>query len=175
MLKLFVCQICGEPHLAASKPSDCQFCGAPEKFIGMVEDYSTLWGITLTEQEKKNMEATLALEVNATAYYLDVAKANEKYGHYERLFKGFARVEKEHAEVAAKFLGVPLPELKGEKTRGSPKADMERTKELETGAMGRYREFFANATNQKAKDFYTALIHAENGHRQIAEEELKRG
>jgi len=173
MLKLFVCQICGEPHLAASKPSDCQFCGAPEKFIGLVEDYSTLWGVELTEQEKKDMEATLALEVNATAYYKDVAKANEKYSDTERLFKGFARVEKEHAEVAAKFLGVPLPEFTGEKTKGSVQKDLERTKDLETNAMGEYKDFLANASSQKVKDFYTALIHAENGHRMIAEGELK--
>lgn len=173
MLKLFVCQICGEPHLAVSKPSDCQFCGAPERFIGMVEDYSTLWGITLTAEEKRDMEATLELEVNATAYYRDVAKANEKYEKYERLFKGLARVEKEHAEVAAKFLGVTLPEFTGEKSKGDPKADLERTQKLETHAVAKYREFFANATNQKTKDFYTALIYAENGHREHAEAELK--
>ncbi|MCK4327872.1 MAG: hypothetical protein KAW41_05415 [Candidatus Diapherotrites archaeon] len=172
MLKLFVCQICGEPHLADEVPTDCQFCGAPKKYLKMAEDYSTLWGAELTEQEKTDMEATLVLEVNATAYYTDVAKANTKYEKYERLFKALARVEKEHAEVAAKFLGVDLPEFVGEKSRGDVKADLERTKELETGAMGRYKEFMANATSDKVKNLYDALIHAENGHKELAEAEL---
>ncbi|MCD4739811.1 hypothetical protein K8R43_01315 [archaeon] len=173
MLKLFICRICGEPHLAEEQPTDCQFCGAPKNFLGMAEDYSVLWGVELTEQEKTDMKATLDLEVNATAYYTDISKSNEKYSKYNRMFKQLARIEKEHAEVAAKFLDVPLPEFIGEKSKGSIKADLEKTKELETHATVLYKQFLANATSGKVKIFYTALVHAENGHREIAEAELE--
>jgi rubrerythrin len=172
MVKLFVCGICGEPYLGDSAPPDCPFCGAPRKFIGMAEDYSTLWGVKLTEQEKADMKRTLGLEVNATAYYKDVAKTQKKYSKYERLFKQLARVETEHAEVAANFLGVKVPEFVGERSKSSIEADLKRTKELEVSAMGMYKTFLGNATNQKVKDFYTALIHAENGHAEFVSEEL---
>ncbi len=172
MVKLFVCQICGEPYLGASI-DDCPFCGAPEKYINTIEDYSKLWDVELTPQEKSDMKETLDLEVNAAAYYKKVSKANEKYSKMDRLFKQFARVEEEHAEVAAKFLGEEEPELKGEDTKGSPQKDLERTKELEEAAVEKYQRFLKNASNPKVKKFYEALIHAEQGHSQIASEDLQ--
>ena len=172
MVRLFVCQICGEPYLGASI-DDCPFCGAPEKYLKTIEDYSKVWDVELTGQEKSDMKETLDLEVNAAAYYKKVSEANEKYSKMDRLFKQFARVEEEHAEVAAKFLGVEEPELKGEDPKGSPQKDLERTKELEDAAVEKYRNFLKNASNPKVKKFYDALIHAEEGHAQIASEDLK--
>lgn len=173
MLQLFICKICGEPHLASEVPTDCQFCGAPKEYLKSAEEYETIWDVEITEQETKDVQATLELEVNATAFYLDATKANEKYSKYNRLFKGLARVEKEHTEVAAKILGVDLPEFVGEKTKGSVTADLERTKELETHATELYDGFMKNATTQKMQWFFHALKHAEEGHRDHAIEELK--
>jgi len=164
MLKLFVCRICGEPYLGRKAPDDCPFCGAPMEYIGPVEEYSTLWGVKLTDQEGKDMKATLALEVNAAAYYNKVSDGQEKYSKHNRLFKQLARVEKEHAEVAAKFLGVKMPELAGEDSKGSVKAGLEKTRDLEANATEKYRSFLSNATNDNVKMFYRALIHAEQGH-----------
>ncbi len=172
MVKLFVCQVCGEPYLGANI-DDCPFCGAPKKYLNKIEDYSKLWDVELTPQEKTDMKDTLNLEINAAAYYKKVSKANEKYSKMDRLFKQFARVEEEHAEVAAKFLGVEEPELKGEDPKGSPQKDLERTKELENTAVGKYRKFLKNASSTKVKKFYDALIHAEQGHAQIASDDLK--
>ncbi|MGM0442444.1 MAG: ferritin family protein [Elusimicrobiota bacterium] len=172
MIKLFVCQICGEPYLGASI-DDCPFCGAPKKYLNTIDDYSKLWDVELTGQEKSDMKETLDLEINASAYYKKVSKANEKYSKMNRLFKQFARVEEEHAEVAAKFLGVEEPELKGEDPKGTPEKDLKRTKELEDAAVEKYRNSLKNASNSKVKKFYDALIHAEQGHAQIASEDLK--
>jgi rubrerythrin len=164
MLKLFVCQVCGEPYLGRSKPDDCPFCGAPAKYIGRVEEYTELWKEDLNEQEKKDLQATLALEVNAAGYYTTVGKTQGKYSKYGRLFKQLARVEKEHAEVAAKFIDVELPEFKGEDSKGSIEADLERTKQLEENAVKEYQEFLGRASSDKVKKFFEALIHAEQGH-----------
>jgi len=173
MVKLFVCKICGEPYIGGEAPDDCPFCGAPKNYLGNAEEFSPLWKTEMGEQEKKDMEATLALEVNATAYYTKVADANEKYTKQNRLFKQFARVEKEHAEIAAKFLGIDLPEFKGEDPKGSIEKDLERTKDLENGAVEIYEKFLKNAENSNVKNFYVALLHAEKGHFEIAGDELK--
>ena len=171
MLKLFICQICGEPYLGESAPPECPFCGAPQNYLKKNE-FSPIWGTELTEQEGKDVEAVLALEVNATAYYLDVAKAHEKYSKYNRFFKGLARVEKEHAEIAAKIVGVPLPEFAGEKSKGDLHADLERTKKLEADATELYRQFLARGTNVRIKQFFHALVHAESGHHDHVSAEL---
>jgi len=168
MLKLFVCQICGEPHLAEEIPTECQFCGAPKNYLKPAEEFSPVWGETISDEETDFVKQTLELEVNATAFYLDVTKAHDKYSKWNRFFKALARVEKEHAEVAAKILGVPLPEFTGEKTKGSIEADLERTKDLETTATALYEGFFEKATNAKMKNFFNALEHAERGHRDHA-------
>ena len=173
MAKLYVCKICGEPYLGGEAPDDCPFCGAPKRYIKSVEEFTELWKTELDEQEEKDMKETLDLEINATALYEDITKNNKKYSPQNRLFKQLARTEKEHAELAAKFLNIDMPEIVGEKTKEDVKKDLERTKELESHAVELYKKFLENAKTDNLKNFYTALIHAETGHLNIAEESLE--
>ena len=173
MAKLYVCKICGEPYLGGEAPDDCPFCGAPKNYIKSVEEFSPIWKTELDEQEKKDMQETLKLEINATALYLDVAENNEKYSEQNRLFKQLARTEKEHAEIAAKFLNIDLPEIVGEKSKQDINKDLERTKELESHAVELYKKFLKNSKTDNVKNFYVALIHAEQGHFDIAEESIE--
>jgi len=173
MIKLYVCKICGEPYLGGEAPDDCPFCGAPREFLRPIEEFSELWKTELTEQEKKDLHETLDLEINATGYYEKISNNNDKYSKQNRLFKQLARVEREHAEIAAKFLKTELPEIKGENLKGSVKKDLERTKELENDAIKKYINFLKNAENSRVKMFYTALIHAEQGHFDIVSKEIE--
>ena len=170
MINLFVCKICGEPYLGGSAPDDCPFCGAQKTYFGKAEDYSKIWGVDLNEVERDFLKQTLDLEANATAYYLKIVAIEIKYSKYNRLYKQFARVEKEHAEVAAKFLGVELPEFVGEDAREGIEADLVRTKELGSTAVELYKGFMGKVSNDKLKQFFHALIHAEQGHLDIASE-----
>jgi len=172
MARLYVCKICGEPYIGGSEPDDCPFCGAPKAYIRPVEEFFPLWKTEMTEEEKKSIEETLKLEVNATAYYKDVMKAQEKYSKYERLYKQLARVEQEHVDLACKFLGKEVPEIKGEKSKGSIEMDLQRTKELEHNAVEVYTGFMKRAQNSKVKILFIALMHAEQGHEDILEKEI---
>lgn len=173
MVKLYVCKICGEPYIGGEAPDDCPFCGAPKNYLRSAEEYNELWKTELSEQEKSDMKETLQLEINAVAYYQDVVDKNKKYSKQNRLFKQLMRVEKEHAEMAVKFLGIELPEFTGETSKGSIEADIKRTKELEEGAIEKYQTFLKNAVADNVKNFYIALIHAEQGHKDIADSELE--
>jgi len=173
MIKLYVCRICGEPYLGGEAPDDCPFCGAPKAYLRPVEEFQEIWKTKITEQEKKDLKETLDLEVNATALYIKISGKNPKYSKQNQLFKQLARVEREHAEMAAKFLNIKLPEINGEDAKGSIKKDLERTKELEKSAVEKYKKFLKNAENNNLKMFYVALIHAEHGHYEIATEEIK--
>ena len=33
MVKLWRCEICGDPYIGESPPTNCPFCGAKQKFI----------------------------------------------------------------------------------------------------------------------------------------------
>ena len=172
MIKLYVCRICGEPYLGGEAPDDCAFCGAPKSYLRPIEEFSELWKTELNEQEKKDMQETLDLEINAAAYYQKVSDNEKKYSKQNRLFKQLTRVEKEHVDIAAKFLNIEMPEIKGEEPKGSIEKDLERTKELEKGAIEKYQQFLKNADNTNVKIFYVALIHAEQGHHEIASEKI---
>jgi rubrerythrin len=167
MAELYVCRICGEPYIGGSEPDDCPFCGAPKIYLKKVEGFSVLWKTELTEQEKADIQETLKLEVNATAYYTDVMKVQEKYCKYDRLYKQLTRVEMEHAELASKFLKIELPILVGEKSKGAIEADLKRTQELEHTAVELYSKFLKDATHENVKHFFVALIHAERSHEDI--------
>lgn len=173
MIKLYVCKICGEPYLGGEAPDDCPFCGSPKEYLRPIKEFSELWKAELTEQEKKDMKETLDLEINATAYYEKITNNNKKYSKPNRLFKQLARVEREHATIAAKFLKINLPEIKGEELKGSIEKDLQRTKKLEKHAVGKYQGFLKNAKNNKVKMLYVALIHAEQGHHDIISKEVE--
>ena len=172
MAQLYVCKICGEPYIGGSEPDDCPFCGAPKEYIRPAEEFFPIWKSEMTEEEKRSIEETLKLEVNATAYYKEVMKTQEKYSKYERLYKQLARVEQEHVDIAAKFLGKEVPEIKGEKSKGSIEKDLARTKELESHAVELYTGFMKRAQNSKVKILFVALIHAEQGHDEIIGREI---
>jgi len=174
MVKLYVCKICGEPYLGGDAPDDCPFCGAPKRYLDSFENFSEIWNTELNDRERETLRETLDLEVNATAFYLDVANKAEKYSRNNRLFKQLARVEKEHAEIVTKFLNIDLPEFKGEVSSGSIEKDLDRTKELETEAIEKYEGFLKESVSADLKNFYVALIHAEKGHKDISEKELEK-
>ncbi|MFH0987087.1 MAG: ferritin family protein [Candidatus Micrarchaeota archaeon] len=175
MINLYVCKICGEPYLGASAPKDCPFCGAPRKFLKSAGEYSQLWkDIKLKPADEENLKKALAGEVNATYYYGKISNSQEKYSKYNRLFKQLTRVETEHVNTIVKFLGIPYPAIKGEELKGSIKKDLARTKELEAGAVKDYTEFIKTSKSKNVKLLFKALLHAEQGHFDWLDADLKK-
>ena len=39
MVKLWRCEICGDPYIGESAPDNCPFCGAQKKYIKEAKDY----------------------------------------------------------------------------------------------------------------------------------------
>ena len=173
MIKLFICKVCGEPYLGEEAPSDCPFCGAPGVFVVLFSDYKQLWKTAISETEKADMNAALADEVNATYFYDKVAKTQERYSKYNRLFKRLTTVEQEHIDILVKFLQITTPVLKGEESKGSIEKDLVRTAELEEGATKDYVKFAARATNENVRMLFKALEHAERGHYDLVNNDKK--
>lgn len=172
MVRLYVCKICGEPYLG-SDPDDCLFCGAQKVYMESMENFSELWKTELTKQEIKDLNETLKLEINATSFYEKISNSHPKYSYNNLLFKQLSRVEKEHAEIVAKFLNKKMPKIKGEDLKGSLKKDLVRTQELEKDAVRLYVKFLKNAKNKNVKSLYDALVHSEKGHVEVVTKEVR--
>ena len=106
-MKLWRCQICGDPYLGEEKPKNCPFCGAHERYMVTQEDFVDRIGAVpdLTEASKENLEAALSLEISNTEFYLCASRKAET-DEMKSLFKILSKVESEHADLLCKALGI---------------------------------------------------------------------
>jgi rubrerythrin len=164
-MKVYICNICGRAHLGKVSPSDCPFCGAGAGFMkpGGEADPITEHKIEIGELSRKNLLETLKLEQNATAIYLCMADKAEKY-EIKAMYKQLAKVEREHAVIATKFLGMLRPEEKEETCSEDMAENFKRTIDLEDNATKLYARFAREATERNIKIFFTALAQVEAGH-----------
>ena len=67
MVKLWRCEICGDPYIGDEAPANCPFCGAKEKYIKEFADAGVNFDVELNEKDKANVEKALQVEVSNTA------------------------------------------------------------------------------------------------------------
>jgi rubrerythrin len=174
MVQVFRCQICGEAFVANTKSTHCPFCGAPVKFIVDAKEYKESKIPELSEVSRKNLEFSFDLEVKASQIY----HCMRKKSHDEfiiGMMKTLSKVELEHAELIGKLIGKNVDcniPLKEELCTADRQESLEKTKELELNAVKHYKQFFEQATEQRVKDIFEALLSAEKDHIKITEENL---
>jgi rubrerythrin len=169
----YICEICGEPYLGAGAPSRCPFCGAYSERLVEAGKWVPIWASQVDEISKKHLEMALELEVGNTNFYRNVSKAPGKVQD-QKMFKALMKVEKEHAEVIVKFLKVPLSEFeKLEKeedaARDTIEENLAESHRRETRAINAYKVAFAEARDEKVKDFFGELIRIESDHLKLSE------
>jgi len=175
MPQVFRCKICGEAYVGNHKPTHCPYCGAPVKWIVDAKEYKEPEVPELTEISKKNLEFTYDLEVNAAKIYHCMRKRS-KDEFIVGMMKALSKVELEHAEIVGKLIGkdpgcaIPFEEKLCTEDR---EESLKKTAELETNAIAHYKKFFEEATEQRIKDIFEALIAVEQDHLDLTEKELK--
>jgi len=164
-MDLFICEICGEAYIGSEKPTDCPFCGAKKNFLKSGEEARPIVNekLDVSEQSRANLMETLALETRAVAIYLCMAGKTKEH-KTKAMYKRLAQVEKEHAVIATKILGIPMPEINPEICSDEDAENFKKTVELEEHATSLYVKFAAEATERNAKIFFTALAQVEKGH-----------
>jgi rubrerythrin len=168
MFTVYRCVICEEAYLGTEKPGRCPFCGASSEYIYEEKDYTEPVRPELSPTSRKNVEATLGFEVSNASFYqcaADKAKAAGKSWHYA-MWKRLSRVESEHADVAAKLLGVKVPPLDYDANPCSQDyaENIESAMVRETNAFTHYTQFRAEATEPRLVQIFTALIEIEKDH-----------
>ena len=173
---MYRCSICGEVYAGDEKPSHCPFCGAHVGLLALAKDYvEKNIGAEISEKSKDFLEQTLKLEITASRFYRGVSKKT-KNAEVQGLFKYLAKIEKEHADVVCKLLGIDLPdEVMGVEDRfETDKENIEESLRLEKRAAEIYSGFLKNVTEERLKTVFSALIQIESDHIKIDEEELER-
>jgi rubrerythrin len=165
------CSICGEVTLARTRPSDCPFCGADEKYIGDVRgNPNDLGDAVINSTDRANLETSLAMERGDVRRY--TAMANAALTETDRhTYKRIARIESEHVQIFATLLGAP---------QGGPVDVMELPQDInkavagaitgEESASATYAKFARQAAITRLHVVWSALAEVENGHWEVLTE-----
>lgn len=164
-MNLYICEICGDAYIGSGKPTDCPFCGARNNFMKPANEADPIVNIKteISEQSKKNLMETLALETRANAIYLCMAGKAEEY-KIKAMYKRLAKVELEHAVIVTKLLGISMPEINPETCSDEDAQNFQKTVELEDHATNLYKKFAAESKEEHIRKFFGALAQVEQGH-----------
>jgi rubrerythrin len=166
LLKLFRCQICGDPYLGSEPPSFCPFCGAPEKYLVPAIKYVDRNTVpNLSAKSRENLEKALGLEVDNAAFYMCASNcAADPVA--QAMFKALSKTEAEHASLICKILKVPKPEIKPDEQacQKDPKANFAAAHGREERAVAFYGQAAKEATEDRVKEVFIALTEVETYH-----------
>ena len=172
MVKLWRCEICGDPYVGKSAPDNCPFCGAYKKYIKEAKKAEVNFDVELNEIDKSNAERALEVEVSNTAFYFCAAKeTNNEEG--KLLFKILGKVEDEHASIWKKILKLETKPEGSESCHTEIKDNLQESHDRETRAIEFYKRAAEQATNQRVKEIFEALIEVETDHLELSGERLK--
>ncbi len=174
-VRVFRCRICADPYIGEEPPSRCPFCGASSEYFVLAEDWNPReYDVDMSETSRSNLEAALKLELDNTAFYtcaMDAAKAaGDEYGLAK--FKALKKVENEHASAICKFLKIDKPPLNSVHCSSDFKANTQEGWEREDRAIKSYAKFRDEATEERLKEFFGALVEIETDHLDLHAENL---
>lgn len=171
MIKLWRCEVCGDPYVGQEPPKECPFCGAHSNFIKEAGKAKVNFNFNLTEKDKKIAEHALEVEVSNTTFYY-CAAANTEDEEAALLFKALGKVEEEHVSIWKKVLGLEEIPDGDEGCSSIAKENLEAAHEREEITIEFYTEAAKEADSTKLKRLFAALIAVEKDHLQLHEERM---
>jgi rubrerythrin len=172
MVKLWRCQICGDPYVGDEPPANCPFCGAHRKYIKDAGDAKVSFDETLSDKETANARTAINKEAgNAAFYFCAASKTDDAEG--KLLFKALAKVEAEHAAVWRKILKLDkVPEAR-DGCRPENRKNLQESHDRETSTIDFYKIALTETNNPRMRQILEALIEIETDHLKLSEERLK--
>ena len=172
MVKLWRCEICGDPYVGNSPPSNCPFCGADIKYIKEAKDAVVDFDVGLSEKDMENAKHALQVEISNAAFYSCAAKkTDDEEG--KLLFKALRKVEAEHASVWRKILKMDSMPGGTDSCSTDNTENLEESHSRETRAIEFYTKAAAESENPRVKEIFRAFVEVETDHLKLSEERLK--
>ena len=172
MVKLWRCEICGDPYIGEEPPANCPFCGAHRKDIKETKEAEVNFDVELNNVDKGNAEHALEVEIsNAAFYFCAKEKTDDEEG--KLLFKALGKVEAEHASIWKKILKLDKIPEGNDSCHVSNKENLEESHTRETRAIEFYKKAAEEAENKRVKQIFEALVEIETDHLELSEQRLK--
>jgi rubrerythrin len=173
MVRLWRCEICGDPYIGDNPPDNCPFCGAHKKYIKEAQEAKVNFLVELNEKDKANAEYALQVEVSNSAFYFCAAeKTDDAEG--KLLFKALGKIEAEHATVWRKILRLDSVPKGNESCHTSNKENLEDSHARETRAIDFYKKAASESANERIRQIFEALVEVETDHLHLSEERLRK-
>ncbi len=167
-VKLWICEICGDPYIGEEAPKNCPFCGAHKRFIRSFKTAHVKWDVKLNKQDRANALYALKVEISNANFYFHAAK-NTQSKEGAKLFKALGKIEKEHADVWMKILGKKTPpEIKETSSKNNLK-NLRDSHEREERAIAFYKQAAKDAKNARVKVLFKAFVEVEKDHLALSE------
>ena len=173
MVKLWRCEICGDPYVGDEPPSNCQFCGAHRKHIKQAKEAQADFDVELNETDRKNAEHALEVEVSNAAFYFCAAKKTDD-AEGKLLFKALGKVEAEHAAIWRKILKLDSVPEGNDPCHAGNQDNLRESHERETRAIGFYRKAAEECANERVKQILGALVEVETDHLELSQERMEK-
>lgn len=171
MVKLWRCEICGDPYIGETAPDNCPFCGAHKEFMKEAKEAKVDFNVDLNEQDKANAERALQVEVSNAAFYFCAAKrTDDEEG--KLLFKILGKVEAEHASVWKKILKLDKVPEANDACHTSNRENLEDSHARETRAIEFYKKAAEQSENARVKQIFEAFVDVEIDHLKLSEVRL---
>ncbi|MBW2992252.1 ferritin [Candidatus Woesearchaeota archaeon] len=174
MVKLWRCEICGDPYVGEEPPANCPFCGAHRKHIKKAKEAKVNFDVELNDKDMENAKHALEVEVSNTAFYFCAAKkTDDEEG--KLLFKALGKVEAEHASIWKKILKLDEVPKGDDECSTNNKENLEDSHARETRAIEFYKKAAEESSVDRLKEIFNALVEIETDHLQLSEERLGGG
>ncbi|MBU1148915.1 ferritin [Patescibacteria group bacterium] len=172
MVKLYRCEICGDPYIGENPPDRCPFCGVYVKYIKEAKEAKVNFDVELSAKDRTNVEHALQVEIsNATFYQCAAKETDDEEGR--QLFKILKKVEAEHASVWKKILKLDQVPAGDDSCHVSNKENLEDSHARETKAIEFYTKATGEADNARIKQIFQAFVEVETDHLHLSEVRLK--
>jgi rubrerythrin len=171
IVKLWRCEICGDPYIGKVPPANCPFCGSHRKHIKEAKSAVVNFNVELNEKDRAIAEESLKKEISNTAFYFCAAsKTDNPEG--KLLFKALAKVENEHASIWKKILKLDTIPAGADACHTVNKDNLQESHDRETRTIKFYRKSAKEVTDTRVKEILQALIKVEIDHLKLSEERL---
>jgi rubrerythrin len=171
MVKLWRCEICGDPYIGDEALSNCPFCGAKKKYFKEAKDAKVNFDLSLNEKDIANAKHALEVEISNSAFYFcAAAKTDDVEG--KLLFKALGKVEAEHAAIWKKILKLDKIPQGNDACHTANKENLNDSHTRETKAIEFYSKALGESTDPRIKQIFAALMEVETDHLQLSEQRL---
>lgn len=172
MVKLWRCEICGDPYIGDNPPDNCPFCGAHKQYIKEAKFAKVTFDVELNVKDRANAEHAIEVEIsNSTFYFCAAEKTDEAEG--KLLFKALGKIEAEHAVIWKKILKISAVPNGSEHCHVKNRENLEDSHSRETRAIKFYGDAAKESASPRLKQIFLALVEIETDHLHLSEERLK--